>query len=77
MPFGLATASATFQRAMELVLAGLTYSICLCYLDDINIFCNSINEHCERLRVVLTRFRQHNLRLNLSKCTFAAIKVTI
>ena len=75
MPFGLATAPFTFQRAMELVLVGLTYSICLCYLDDIIIFSNSIDEHCERLRAVLTRFRQHNLRLNLSKCTFAATKV--
>ena len=35
MPFGLATAPATFQRVMELALAGLTYSICLCYFDDI------------------------------------------
>ncbi len=75
MPFGLATASATFQRAMELALAGLTYSICLCYLDDIIIFSNSITEHCNRLRAVLTRFRQHDLRLNLAKCTFAAKKV--
>ena len=75
MPFGLATAPATFQRAMELVLAGLTYSICLCYLDDIIIFSNSIGEHCERLRAVLSRFRQHNLRLNLSKCSFAARSV--
>ena len=72
MPFGLATAPATFQRAMELVLAGLTYSICLCYLDDIIMFSNSIGEHCARLRAVLSRFRQHNLRLNLSKCSFAA-----
>ena len=75
MPFGLATAPATFQRAMELALAGLTYSICLCYLDDIIIFSDSIAEHCNRLRAVLTRFRQHDLRLNLAKCTFAAKKV--
>lgn len=51
------------------------YSICLCYLDDIIIFTNSIAEHCDRLRAVLGRFRQHNLRLNLAKCTFAAKKV--
>ncbi len=75
MPFGLATAPATFQRAMELVLAGLTYSICLCYLDDIIIFSSSIAEHCNRLRAVLTRFQEHNLHLNLSKCTFAARRV--
>ena len=58
MPFGLATAPTTFQQAMELALAGLTYSICLCYLDDIIIFSDSIAEHCNRLRAVLTRFRQ-------------------
>jgi hypothetical protein len=75
MPFGLATAPATFQRAMEQALASLTYSICLCYLDDIIIFSNSITEHCNRLRAVLTRFRQHNLRLNVAKCNFAAKKV--
>jgi hypothetical protein len=75
MPLGLATAPATFQRAMEQALANLTYSICLCYLDDIIIFSNSITEHCNRLRAVLTRFRQHNLRLNLAKCNFAAKKV--
>ena len=75
MPFGLATAPATFQRAMELVLAGLTYSICLCYLDDVIIFSNSIAEHCHRLSAVLSRLQQHNLRLNLSKCTFAARKI--
>jgi hypothetical protein len=72
MPFGLVTAPATFQRAMEQALADLTYSICFCYLDDIIIFSNSITEHCNRLRAVLTRFRQHDLRLNLAKCNFAA-----
>ena len=75
MPFGLATAPATFQLAMEQALADLTYSICLCYLDDIIIFSNSITEHCNRLRAVLTRFRQHDLRLYLAKCNFAAKKV--
>ena len=75
MPFGLATAPATFQRAMELTSAGLTYSICLCYLDDIIIFSDSIAEHCNRLRAVLTRFRQYDLRLNWAKCTPAAKKV--
>ena len=72
MPFGLVTAPATFQRAMEQALADLTYSICFCYLDDIIIFSNSIPEHCNRLRAVLTRFWQHDLRLNLAKCNFAA-----
>ena len=38
MPFGLKTAPATFQRAMEVILSGSTFEICLCYLDDVSLF---------------------------------------
>ena len=63
MPFGLATARATFKRAMELVLAGLTYSICLCYLDGALVFIHTIAEHCDRLRAVIPRPAQFTLKL--------------
>ena len=76
MPFGLSTAPATFQRAMELALAGLTFTMCLCYLDDVIVFGRNIDEHNVRLTAVLSRFRQHNLRVKLSKCKFAARTVT-
>ena len=38
MPFGLATAPATFMRLMTIVFSGMLYSTCLAYLDDIIIF---------------------------------------
>ena len=69
MPFGLAAAPATFQRAMEQALAGLTYSICICYLDDIIIFSNSITEHCNRLRAVLRGSPCKNRPLEFLKIT--------
>ena len=53
MPFGLSTAPATFQRTMDIVLSGLTYAICLCYLDDVIVFGRNIDEHCQRLDTVL------------------------
>ena len=75
MPFGLASAPSTFQRMMEIVLSGLSFEMCLCYLDDVIIFSKTFDEHCERLRAVLLRFRQHNLRVKLPKCTFGAQQV--
>ena len=35
---GLINAPATFQRLMEVVLAGLAHSVCVIYLDDILVF---------------------------------------
>lgn len=75
MSFGLKTAPATFQRAMEIVLAGLTFEICLCYLDDVICFGRTLREHNDRLRTILNRFREHNLRVKLEKCQFAQTKV--
>ena len=75
MPFGLKTAPATFQRAMEIALAGLTFETCLCYLDDVIVFVRDFEEHNSRLRAVLKRFRQFNLKVKLSKCVFAARQV--
>ena len=75
MPFGLKTAPATFQRAMEIALAGLTFETCLCYLDDVIVFGRDLKEHNSRLRMVLKRFREFNLKVKLSKCVFAAKQV--
>ena len=76
MPFGLKTAPATFQRAMEVILAGLTFEICLCYLDDVIVFGKTLTEHNDRLKTVLTRFRDNNFRVKLAKCVFASPQVT-
>ena len=43
MQFGLCNAPATFQRLMDLILAGLQWSNCLVYLDDILIIGKKIS----------------------------------
>ena len=55
MPFGLTNAPATFQRAMNTILKGLTWVDCLVYLDDIVIFAKTLQDHNRKLDQVLTR----------------------
>ena len=68
MPFGLCNAPATFQRLMDLVLAGLQWSDCLVYLDDVVMFGRTFEEHLCNLSSVLQRMREAGLRLKPSKC---------
>ena len=63
MPFGLCNAPATFQRLMEMVLAGLTSKKCFVYLDDILVMGSSFEEHLDNLTEVLQRLRQAGFRL--------------
>ena len=53
---------------MDLVLAGLTWQICLAFLDDIIIMSNTFDQHLERLSMVFERLRTVNLKLHPDKC---------
>ena len=50
MPFGLCNAPATFQRIMNVLLAGLNGLSCLVYLDDIIVFSKNFRSHLQDLR---------------------------
>ena len=75
MPLWLSNAPATFSRAIGIVLSGFTYEQCLCYFDDVIVFSKGIDQHCQRLQAVLTRFREQNLRVKATKCSFGADRV--
>ena len=75
MPFGLCNAPATFQRLMNLVLAGVQWSECLVYLDDIIVLGRSFEEHLQNLSAVLQKLKCANLRLKLPKCAFCKKEV--
>ena len=68
MPFGLRNAPATFERLIELVLAGLPWSVCLLYLDDILVHAQTFDDEIFNLRQVFSRLRAANLKLNPRKC---------
>ena len=70
LPFGLSNAPGTFQRLMDRVLAKLTWSKCLVYLDDIIVFGNSLEQHLSRLEAVFQCLKKANLKIKLSKCDF-------
>ena len=45
LPFGMCNGPATFQRLMNILLAGIQWYSCLAYLDDIIVFGRSFTEH--------------------------------
>jgi len=75
MPFGLTKAVATFQRLMDLVLSGVSLSVCICYLDDIIIHAKTLDQHLGNLEMVLQKLRDANLKLKPSKCFFLQTSV--
>ena len=70
MPFGLCNGPATFQRLMDLVLAGLQMSQCLVYIDDVIVVGRTFDEHLSNLQEVFERVRRAGLKLKPSKCSF-------
>ena len=69
MPFGLCNAPVTFQRLMDFVLAGLNWTHCLVYLDDVIVLGRSFTEHLQNLQMVFVGLREAGLMLKPAKCT--------
>lgn len=69
MPFGLSNAPALFQELMSIVLEGLGH-FSVCYLDDILLFSESLEEHKKHIEITFDRLRKHGLKLKLKKCSF-------
>ena len=63
MLFGLYNAPATFQRLIDLILAGLQWSHCLVYIDDMIITGRTFEEHLLHLQEVFDWLLQAGLKL--------------
>jgi Reverse transcriptase (RNA-dependent DNA polymerase) len=77
MLFGLSGAAHTFQRAMDVILAGLKWTACLVYLDDVVVYRKDLQQHNDRLREVLRCLRSAGMKIKLSKCHFGETSLHI
>ena len=68
LPFGLCNGVATFQRLMDRVLHGLSWSTVLVYLDDVLVMAVDPDSMLQRLQEVFSRLRKANLKLHPGKC---------
>ncbi|XP_056135399.1 uncharacterized protein K02A2.6-like, partial [Lampris incognitus] len=68
LPFGIASAPALFQKAMDQVLVGLPFTHC--YLDDILVSGPDEEIHLKALDDVLTRLEEYGLHVKKDKCMF-------
>ena len=68
LPFGITSAPAVFQRAMDQILSGL--SGVQCYLDDILVTGRDEQEHLTNLENTLKRLGEYGLRVRQKKCDF-------
>ena len=66
MPFGLCNAPATFQRLMDLISAGMQWSQCLVYIDDVVVVGRTFQEHLQNLLAVFHSLQQAGLKVKPS-----------
>jgi hypothetical protein len=74
MPFGLKNATSTFTMTMSIVFKELRDKFLKIFVDDLNIHSENWEEHLQHLDAVFFKLREVNLKLNPSKCCFAAKK---
>jgi hypothetical protein len=75
MPFGLTNAPATFQCAMNSILAPFLRKFALVFIDDILIYSPSLESHWSHLKQVLSTLREHQFYIKRSKCHFVQIQL--
>lgn len=68
LPQGLKNAASSFQRLLEIVLAGLKDWNINTYIDDLIIASKTFDDHLIRLNLVFERLNKHNLKINPAKC---------
>ena len=75
VPMGITNAAPTFQKNMELMLAGMLRKFCIVYIDDIIVYSNSFEEHIKHLESVFGRLKQCNMVIKPEKLSLCKSEV--
>ncbi|KAG1136361.1 hypothetical protein G6F37_012077 [Rhizopus arrhizus] len=70
LPMGLVNSPATFQRLIDLCFRPLINKCLVAYIDDLNVYSFSEQEHLIHLEQVFKCIEVANLKLNPEKCFF-------
>ena len=70
MPFGLRTASQTFQRFMDTILKRHS-AFSFCFIDDIIVFSETEEQHREHLQIIFDQLANYGLKINVKKSIFS------
>ena len=76
LAFGLCNAPATFTKLVQMIFAGLLWSMVIIYLDDIICHSKTFSDQLKNLEIVFKRLSDANLKLNPKKCVLFQKEVT-
>ena len=68
MPYGISPATEIFQYIFDQIFGDIEGVLIL--IDDVMVWGKDRNEHNARLKKVLDRAREYNVKFNLKKCQF-------
>ena len=75
MPFGLAGATATFQKAIDTILSHLKWKGVVCYIDDVLIGGETFDQHLGLLDQVLAAVSKAGFTISPKKCEIALSQI--
>ncbi|XP_077222133.1 uncharacterized protein LOC143855976 [Tasmannia lanceolata] len=70
MPFGLKNARATYQRLVNKLFREQIGRNMEVYVDDMLVKSQSVKDHVSDLKETFQVLKEHNMKLNLTKCSF-------
>ena len=73
LPFGIASAPASYQKAMDTIFHGIPDLFI--YMDDLLIFSKSQSEHEQTVEQVLRKLHDNGMAISLNKCVWQAPEV--